>query len=83
MSDQPDNIILVYPRRLDGKLDRVLKEIDGVKTRLPIVEAGSANVRSEIAGLHHAYAAVQAELDRTNNRLDRIGRRLDLQDAHP
>ncbi len=82
MSDQADNIVLVYLRRLDGKLDRVLEEI-GVKTRLSIIGAGLANVRSEIAGLHHAHVAVQVELDRTNKRLDRIERRLHLQDAHP
>lgn len=81
MSDEPDNIVLVYLRRLDAEMDRAIGKISYFATQTSIVESGLASVRSDTAGLHHAYAAVESELDQIRTRLDRTDRRRDLQDV--
>ena len=63
---EPDNIILIYLRRLDEKVDRLLDEMRDVKTRLTGVE-------ENLAGVHR-------RIDRMDLRVDRIERRLDLTD---
>jgi hypothetical protein len=69
MSGEPDKIFLIYPRRLDEKVDRLLDEMRDVKVRLTGVE-------ENLAGVHR-------RLDRTDVRIDRIERRLDLAGAPP
>ena len=81
MSDEPETIVLVHLRRLDAKMDRTIESVDNLATRMSIVDSGLASVRSETAGLHHAYAAVESELDQIRTRLDRTDRRRDLQDV--
>ena len=81
VKDRQDDCVPLYLRLLDAKLDRALDKIDNLATRSSIVETGLANVRSEIAGLHHAYAAIQLEMDQANKRLARIERRLDMQEV--
>jgi hypothetical protein len=64
MSDQPENIMLVYVRRLDEKMDRIIEDVGLLKIRMTHVEEG--------------LAVVNRRLDRVDQRLDRIERRLDL-----
>ena len=66
---EPDNITLVYLRRLDEKLDRLIDDMHDVKSRLTAVEEN--------------LAGVQRRIDRMEVRLDRIERRLDLVDTAP
>ena len=69
MSGEPDKYLLIYLRRLDEKVDRLLDEMRDVKVRLTGVE-------ENLAGVHR-------RLDRTDVRIDRIERRLDLAGAPP
>src|SRR4051794_8512275 len=64
MADEPDHIVLVYLRRFDAKLDRVVDEMLDVKVRLTAVEEG--------------LAGVNRRLDRLEVPVERIERRLDL-----
>jgi archaellum component FlaC len=64
MSDQPDNLVLTFLRRLDGKIDRLTDDMHDVKVRL-------TNVEENLAG-------VNRRLDRIEDRVERIERRLDL-----
>jgi len=66
MAEDPDNIVLVYLRRLDEKVDRIVDEMLDVKVRLTAVEEG--------------LAGVNWRLDRLEIRVERIERRLDLVD---
>jgi predicted nucleic acid-binding Zn-ribbon protein len=67
MADTPDNIVLVYLRRLDEKFDRLADDLREVKARLGTLE--------------QQYASVSSRIDRIETRLERIERRLDLQEA--
>ena len=75
MSDAPDNLVLVYLRRLDEKLDRVAADVSELKTRMTSVEQQVANLAATQAS---HYAILSTRLDRVETRLDRIERRLDL-----
>lgn len=76
MTDEPDNLVLVYLRRIDNRLERIEEDIRDLKYRMTLTEEG-------VAKLNGAYAGLQLRMDRLDNRLDRIERRLDLQEAHP
>jgi predicted nucleic acid-binding Zn-ribbon protein len=66
MVDEPDNIVLMYLRRMDEKLDRLLDDVRDLKVRMTAVEEG--------------VAGVNRRLDRLEVRVDRIERRLELTD---
>ena len=74
MSDGPDNLVLVYLRRLTEGQARIEADVSDVKRRL-------GHLEESVAALATAYAGTQLRLDRVENRLDRIERRIDLQDA--
>jgi len=64
MVGEPDNLTLVYLRRLDEKMDRVIDDLGELKQRVGACEA--------------AIVRLQASHDRLTDRLERIERRLDL-----
>jgi hypothetical protein len=64
MMPEPDNVVLVYLRRIDEKVDRVIDDVRDIKLRVTNLEEGQAGI--------------QRRLDRVEARLDRIERRLDL-----
>ena len=80
MAEDPDNIILVYLRRLDAKMDGVLAELHEIKSRLATHETTMVSLRHEDASLYEAFARQQAALDRLRDDMSRIERRLDLND---
>ncbi|WGJ15812.1 hypothetical protein QEV83_06015 [Methylocapsa sp. D3K7] len=62
MAEAPDNMVLVYIRRIDEKIDRVIEDVREVR----------------ITNLEEGQAGIHRRLDRVEARLDRIERRLDL-----
>ena len=68
MTDEPENLVLVYLRRIDQKMDRVIDDLQDLKVRV-------TNVEENLSGVHR-------RLDRLEMRVERIERRLDLVDAH-
>jgi archaellum component FlaC len=69
VTDQPESIVLVYLRRIDEKLDRVVEDLRDLKVRATAMEEG--------------LAGVNRRLDRLETRVDRIERRLDLVGSEP
>lgn len=67
MTDEPENLILVMLRRMDAKLDRGLDELHDIKVRVTAVE-------ENLAGVHR-------RIDRLEERIHRIERRLELSAA--
>ncbi len=64
MADEPENLVLVMLRRMDAKLDRVIDDLHDLKVRMTGVEEG-LNV-------------VQRRIDRLEDRVERVERRLDV-----
>jgi hypothetical protein len=75
MSDQPENLTLVYLRRLDAKMDRLIEDAGDLKRRLTALEI---QVGQFTGGEATHYANTMLRLDGLETRLDRIERRLDL-----
>lgn len=69
MADEPDNLVLVMLRRLDGKMDRIIDDLHDLKVRMTSVEEG--------------LNGVQRRIDRMEDRLDHVERRLDLSGPTP
>jgi hypothetical protein len=75
MSDQPENIMLVYLRRLDAKVDQVIETLTEQGQRLTALEIAVGNLAA--TEMSH-YGITAARVDRLEKRLERIERRLDL-----
>jgi phage shock protein A len=75
MSDEPEDIVLVFLRRLDAKMDRLGEDLTDVKHRLTALEIQVAQLTSTEAS---HYASTASRLDRLEARIERIERRLDL-----
>jgi tetrahydromethanopterin S-methyltransferase subunit G len=71
VSDGPDNLILVYLRRIDEKLDGLTSSVSDIGRRVTSLE-------SKVALLHGDFAAQSTRIDRIELRLDRIERRLEI-----
>ena len=82
MSGEPENFVLVYLRRLDEKMDRVVSELQDLKQRVTSLEITAARTRQDVAELSASLAGMQVRMDRIDGRLDRIERRPDLAEAH-
>jgi phage shock protein A len=67
MTGQPDNLMPVYLRRTDEKVDRLSDDVRELKGCMVAVE-------ENLAGVHR-------QIDRVELRIERIERRLDLADA--
>jgi hypothetical protein len=66
MADDPDNLVLVYLRRLDEKVGRIGDDVRELKGRM--------------TALVESVVGVQRRMDRLDLRLDRVEKRLDLAD---
>jgi predicted nuclease with TOPRIM domain len=71
---ETDNLILEHLRAIRGTLDRHSDELREIKERIGILETGVGNLGAQ-------YASLSTRLDRLDDRVARIERRLDLQDA--
>jgi hypothetical protein len=69
-----DNIILEHLRAIRGVLDRHGEDLREIKQRIGIVEVGVGSLGSQ-------YASLSNRLDRMDERVARIERRLDLASA--
>jgi predicted nucleic acid-binding Zn-ribbon protein len=74
MSDEPDNVVLHYLRRIDERTERLEGDMKDMKTRLTSVEEQVSLLRSDVVHVQH-------RLDKVEDRLGRIEKRLDLIDA--
>jgi len=75
MSEEPDNPILVYLRRMNAKLDSLVDLVADHGRRLMALDIAVANLAATEAS-HYANLALR--VDRVEERLLRIERRLDL-----
>ena len=72
--DNIENLTLLFMRRLDQRLDRMESDIGDIKLRVTATEEHLASIMMSVAGLN-------SRMDKIDNRLSRVERRLDLTDA--
>lgn len=78
MSDQPENLMLIYLRRLDGKLDQMMDTLRDHGRRLTGLELAVGNLAA--TEMSH-YANTALRMDAFEGRLDRIERRLEIRES--
>ena len=79
--DVPKNLVLRYLRGIDDKVDRLGERMDDFAVRLSAVEVGLNGVRRDLVSLYETDARLQVSFDRQSARLDRIERRLNLNET--
>jgi len=80
MSGEPENLTLVYLRRIDAKVDALAHGVQDLTQRVSAVEVGLAAVRRDLGHLAEADARLQSSFDKLRQDVDRIQRRLELTD---
>jgi hypothetical protein len=81
MIDEPENLTLRYLRRLDSKMDSMTEILRDHGYRLTRIEAGMASLRRDQASDAESVAFSATRVDRLNERVERIERRLELSEA--
>lgn len=74
MNDAVENLVLEHLRHLRGLAESTLQKVNDLTIRMGFVEEG-------VARLHSEYAHVSIRIDRVEERLERIERRVGLLDA--
>lgn len=80
MTDEPENLVLVYLRRLDAKFDRMLDEFSEIKRRQNDTHSAVLALRRDQVADAETVAHVEARMDKFGERLARIERRMDIAD---
>ena len=75
MAEDPESLVLIILRRVDGKVDEIALDIRDLKHRVSTLEIGVANLAATEAS---RYANLALRVDRIDDRIGRIERRLDL-----
>jgi chromosome segregation ATPase len=81
MSDEPDNIVLRYLRRIDARMDDLVADLKDVKGRLISLGEQVSLLRSEMGTMRADMVRLEHRIDRMDERLRRIETRLDLIEA--
>jgi tetrahydromethanopterin S-methyltransferase subunit G len=61
--DEPENVGLVYLRRIDARLDSIERKLDEVVVRLATVEQDVAAMRVRLDSLDGRVARIQGRVD--------------------
>lgn len=82
MAEKIENLILEHLKVLRNEVrdfrGKAEEEFTEIKLRLSSLERGQAKGHAEYADLYGDHARQQAAIDRINDRLNRIERRLEL-----
>ena len=78
MTDAADNVIIEHLRHIRGRVDRIAEDMSDVKSRMSSLESAMVLVKREVSAGDKTDSRQQLSLDRLNERIERIERRLDL-----
>ena len=73
-------LLLEQLKHIRKTVERTADDVQDLKSRMTILEHSMSSVKYEVAACSETDARQQSALDKVNNRLDRIERRLELQD---
>jgi chromosome segregation ATPase len=78
MTDNTENLMLEHLKRFQAGQERIEKKLDEVVSRLGNLEMSVAGIRRDLAHLEENDAIMSVRMDRLNERVERIERRLEL-----
>ena len=76
-----DNLVLEHLRHIRNKIDQMSEDMKDVKHRLAIVESSQGSIMQHVGHLATSIAQQQISFDRLTDRLERMERRLQLNDV--
>jgi uncharacterized coiled-coil protein SlyX len=77
-----ENLVLEHLRRMNIRLDDLGRNIGEIKHRVGNLETAFAGFSGRMSGVEAVLATQSLRLDRVDDRLTRIERRLDLVEPH-
>lgn len=80
MTENTDNIVLEHLRHIRSKVDQTADDVKDLKGRMLRLESAMLSVKREVADGYEAEIHQQITNARIVERLDRIERRLEIQD---
>ena len=80
MTDQTENLVLEILRRLQADMSDIKVTLRDVQHRLTLVETRLAGVERNLSDHYAAYAGQGLRIDRIEERLGRVERRLEITD---
>ena len=81
MTEAVENLILEHLKRFQSGEDRIERDLKEIKSRLTTVEVTQGSLLQHIGQLASSIAQQQLSMDRTNERIERIDKQLELSDA--
>lgn len=78
MSEEPENLVLIYLRRIDQRQERMEETLGDHGRRLSRIEAELGRLIRDRGDDVEERAHLQAKLDRLRDEVERIKRRLDI-----
>ena len=72
MTENVENLVLEYLRRIDRKADTMTDDVRDLKLRVSSVEGHLATVQGHLATLQGDVARIDTRLDRVDMRLDLV-----------
>lgn len=78
MTDNIENLILEHLKRFQTSQERIERKLEEVITRWGALEINLASSRRDFAHSEENTAVIGVRVDRLNERLERIERRLEL-----
>ena len=78
MTDETESLMLAILRNIQGKIARIEEELQDIKLRVSNVETGQSLIRQELVLQSTQISQLSHRMDRFDERLARIERRLDL-----
>lgn len=78
MTENVENLVLEHLRHIRRRVDDIADDMKDVKQRLLILEGGQTITRREVLLGEETSARQQALLDKIQERLERVERRLDI-----
>jgi peptidoglycan hydrolase CwlO-like protein len=76
--ENTENLILEHLKRFQAGQDRIERKLEEVVNRLGNLEISVASLRRDFAHSDENAAATSVRIDRLNERIERIERRLEL-----
>ncbi|OHC75471.1 MAG: hypothetical protein A3G18_06485 [Rhodospirillales bacterium RIFCSPLOWO2_12_FULL_58_28] len=78
---EPENLIMVYLRRIDEKIDRADNKLSDLTLRVNEVHSSVIALRRDQVQDAEIVAHIQTRMDKMQVEIDRINRRFDIKDA--
>lgn len=83
MVEATSELMLEQFRQIRGILGEHGQKLDELLHRVSSLEFGQSGIRRDLAGHSESVSHLQARVDRMQGQIDRINRRLDIDDPQP